>query len=272
MPPGRPDHLTPPLTPTPICHAIFIEWFLKRSSVRCIFSHFNAKGHGIQHKWAVDCRSVLWNFRTDITPQCVSDKNGISIPRLYKYCGCRWSHDVIASCTTPSLAMNWPLCAFFISPKTWQSHADKCGLSGGRERTSHRNCCSFSRVVLAEWGLTLLRHWQCCPWVTSLSAEVHDDRRAMSAWPYQSWVRRDSSSAGEMTVVSTVNSHFWSLDHITNTRTRPLRQYEPKTRLLLFNTIANVPGRYQRELPSAPRFNYSAPILQYPSDTPELVW
>jgi hypothetical protein len=127
-------------------------------------------------------------------------------------------------------------------------------------------------VVLAEWGLTLLRHWQCCPWVTSLSAEVHDDRRTMSAWRYQSWVRRDSSSAGEMTVVSTANSHVRSLGHITNTRTRPLRQYEPKTRLLLFNTVAKFPGWYPCELPSAPRFNSSAPILQYLSDTPGLAW
>ena len=54
------------------------------------------------------------------------------------------------------------MAAFFNGRNTWQSQGSRPGLYAGCGRTSHRNCCSFSRVFLTEMGLALSR-WSVIP-------------------------------------------------------------------------------------------------------------
>jgi hypothetical protein len=99
-----------------------------------------------------------------------------------------------------------------------------------RTRTFHHKCCSFSRMVLPGWGQTLptldmawlLNRW----WMLSMLTRVQ------------------------------------SLDLATNTRTRPHRQCDPKTRLPLFHTAAYVPRRYPLRVASVRSSNSSAPAEQ----------
>ena len=85
------------------------------------------------------------------------------------------------------------------------------------------------------------QHWQWCPWVAVLSAEIHIDQRTMLALasPYQCWVWHYSFSVGDMDV-ATADTCVQSPDHSTNTRTCPLWQYSPKPYLPLFHTAADI--------------------------------
>lgn len=80
-------------------------------------------------------------------------------------------------------------------------------------------------------------HWWQSRWVTSLSAKVCDDWRTMSASPYQHWVWCNTFS-NEITNASTADSCVQSPDRSADTRTHPLRQYDPQILSPLFHTTA----------------------------------
>ena len=52
------------------------------------------------------------------------------------------------------------------------------------------------------------QHWQWCPGATSLSAEVHDDQRTMSASSYQHWKWCDSFSVRRLQMFPLLNRAF----------------------------------------------------------------
>jgi hypothetical protein len=90
----------------------------------------------------------------------------------------------------------------------------------------------------------------------------------LSASPYQSLVWRDSCLVWEITDVSSADSCILCLDHIANTRTRPLRPYDSKPRLPVFHTAADFPQQIPMQVAFfwsfKPFSTYTAADCHYP--------